>query len=144
MTAFQSWCTLTDPAPWAALGWISLRIINPHYHHHHHHHHHYHEIIGTAHKKPTVYWYGGHHICYVMYFITPHAQRSCLSNFDIYSRISQPVDFISFVNYLNLWRTCFQDFSRFIISFSYKKAHAFLESIQRNVLIPTLKPHTVY
>ena len=31
MTDFQSWYTLTDPAPWAAIGWISLRIINPHY-----------------------------------------------------------------------------------------------------------------
>ena len=31
VTAFQSWYTLTDLASWAALGWISLRIINPHY-----------------------------------------------------------------------------------------------------------------
>ena len=31
VTAFQSRYKLADPAPWADLGWISLRIINPHY-----------------------------------------------------------------------------------------------------------------
>ena len=34
VTAFESWYTLTDPAPWEALGWISLHIINPHYYYH--------------------------------------------------------------------------------------------------------------
>ena len=38
MTAFQSWYTLTDPAPWGALGWISLRIINPHNYYHNYYH----------------------------------------------------------------------------------------------------------
>ena len=42
VTAFQSWYMLTGPLPWAALGWISLHILNPHYYHYHHHHHHHH------------------------------------------------------------------------------------------------------